>query len=731
MNKKNIMIFSPARSGSTLLSMIIGSNSRVTNFGESHWASSESLSRREDTTEKDWECRAHGGSCETVKSLSEELDYKNHFKTLSKFSKTDYILTSNKNRSHYLKTDYRDFENFVLLLYKPPEVWSGSYLDGKKMALPKDIGDASKVLLDKFYTYYEKHLEILESDEFLSNFFVVDYLRLVAEGAEYVKEICRFLQLDFEPDMMSFNTYLTSGHEDQHPIGGNRKTYLTLNKGQDDRYREDKNNIYFERKYLGFLSEENLKEIRLDPRYVTLERKLGIKSSAKILIEDGKDELLRKSVIYIATDRLFAGRMSLYGGYLKLPNAERMAKNGSLYKNAVATAGSTLMCHSSEWTGRYTSELHGDVPYNERVYHTPMEKLDTVFSDFIGRGFDSHILLVKKRPGKTYDSFSPIFNLWPEGANIVTIPDWDRPGGELLRRREQILKAKELVEESVESGRPAFVFVKCHGYHRPEFRANFLEYGNQTMITYDDLYNAEIDSAIGEVLDSYQYPEGACPTIWFGSDHGSWAGEFFRNHYGYHLHQEIIHVPLISSSGGGQIVEEIFSMKEVRRLITGEKAKLDEKYVFAETLYPGQINLNPDAGIFSMAKIMVRSGKYKYIYSMHGIEGDDAPCEELFDLDYDPLEKFNMAQAFQHKYKDVAREPKTGLVFNRITQRIHSDPKKAVKFEKFVPENIDGVSFKKEFQFSGWPEIYEKLIELRLKAKEYWENTGRGEHFHF
>ena len=160
MNKKNIMIFSPARSGSTLLSMIIGSNSRVTNFGESHWASSESLSRREDTTEKDWECRAHGGSCETVKSLSEELDYKNHFKTLSKFSKTDYILTSNKNRSHYLNTDYRDFENFVLLLYKPPEVWSGSYLDGKKMALPKDIGDASKVLLDKFYTYYEKHLEM-------------------------------------------------------------------------------------------------------------------------------------------------------------------------------------------------------------------------------------------------------------------------------------------------------------------------------------------------------------------------------------------------------------------------------------------------------------------------------------------------------------------------------------------------------------------------------------------
>ncbi len=729
--KKNIMIFSPARSGSTLISLIFGAHSKITNYGESHWASKESMSRNENTNESDWECRAHGVDCSVVSEISKSLRYENHLEVLSNHSDTEYILTSNKNQSHYLKMDYKETENYILLIYKPPEVWAGSYLDGKKMKIPDDPGEASLFLCEKFYQYYDRHLEILDKNEHMKNYFVVDYLRLVDEGEKYVREICDFLGIEFESQMMEFNTYLTSGDSNQHPIGGNRKTYVTLNKGKDDRYNKDENNIYFEKKYLGFLNKSHLETIRSDPRYSELVKKLKIKTSARILIEGEKDKLLSESVIFIATDRLYAGRMAAYGGYLKLPNIEKMVKNGRIYKNAISTAGSTLMCHSTEWSGRYPSELHGEVPYNERVYHTPMEKLDTVFTDFLERGFDAHIVLVKKRPGKTYDSFSPIFNLWPDELNIVTIPDWDRPGGELLRRKDQILMAEKLVNESVNSGRPAFVFVKCHGYHRPEFRAKYIDYADQTMITYDDLYNAEIDDAMGLMLDSYNYPDGACPDIWFASDHGSWAGENYRNHYGYHLHQEIVHVPLISSKGGGEVIDNVFSMKEVRRLLTGNSPNLEEEYIYAETLYPGQINLNPDSGIFSMAKIMVRKGKYKYIYSMHGIEGDSEPCEELFDLDYDPLEKFNMAQAFERGYKDVARVTKNGIPFNKITQRVHSDAKMARKFDKFIPDDIDGLSFKKEFQFSGWPEIHEILIELRGKAKDYWENTGRGEHFKF
>ena len=40
-----------------------------------------------------------------------------------------------------------------------------------------------------------------------------------------------------------------------------------------------------------------------------------------------------------------------------MPNIEKMVKFGTKYNNATATAGSTLMTHSSEWTGRYTADL--------------------------------------------------------------------------------------------------------------------------------------------------------------------------------------------------------------------------------------------------------------------------------------------------------------------------------------------------------------------------------------
>ena len=135
---------------------------------------------------------------------------------------------------------------------------------------------------------------------------------------------------------------------------------------------------------------------------------------------------MENSVVYIATDRLYAGRLRLHGGFNYMPNMERMAQYGTLYKNATATAGSTIMTHSSEWTGKYTALLHDGVPFKEREYLNFLPEQDSVFHDFLERGFDVHIVLVEnvaKKPTTTngkitafapgYDSFRPAWNLWP------------------------------------------------------------------------------------------------------------------------------------------------------------------------------------------------------------------------------------------------------------------------------------------------------------------------------
>ena len=132
---------------------------------------------------------------------------------------------------------------------------------------------------------------------------------------------------------------------------------------------------------------------------------------------------MNDSIVYIATDRLYAGRIRAYGGYNYMPNIEKLVKFGTKYNNATATAGSTLMTHSAEWTGRYTADLHGGIPHKERVYNTKMPAQETVFSDLISKGYNVYIVLVHKRPGKTYDSFKPVYNLWPKEAKIVKIPE--------------------------------------------------------------------------------------------------------------------------------------------------------------------------------------------------------------------------------------------------------------------------------------------------------------------
>ncbi len=87
--------------------------------------------------------------------------------------------------------------------------------------------------------------------------------------------------------------------------------------------------------------------------------------------------------MYIATDRLYAGRLRLHDGFNYMPSMERMAQYGTLYKNATATAGSTIMTHSSEWTGKYTADLHRGVPFKEREYLNFLPEQDSVFHDFI------------------------------------------------------------------------------------------------------------------------------------------------------------------------------------------------------------------------------------------------------------------------------------------------------------------------------------------------------------
>ncbi|MAS01677.1 MAG: hypothetical protein CMA42_05900, partial [Euryarchaeota archaeon] len=92
--------------------------------------------------------------------------------------------------------------------------------------------------------------------------------------------------------------------------------------------------------------------------------------------------------------------------------------------------------------------------------------------------------------------------------------------------------------------------------------------------------------------------------------------------------------------------------------------------------------------------------------------------------------KFNLAAAFSHTHKDVARPSEGGVPFHHVSSRLNTNLEKA-KHPGTLPEKYGGTKFKNSFQLSGWIEIRDIHLKLRAAAKKYWKETGRGDDFFF
>ena len=90
----------------------------------------------------------------------------------------------------------------------------------------------------------------------------------------------------------------------------------------------------------------------------------------------------------------------------------------------------------------------------------------------------------------------------------------------------------------------------------------------------------------------------------------------------------------------------------------------------------------------------------------------------------------NLAAAFTHIHKDVARPSEGGVPFHHVSSRLNSNVSKA-KNPDTLPKKIKEIEFKNNLALSGWHEVFDVHMKLRTEAKKYWERTGRGEQFVF
>ena len=265
-------------------------------------------------------------------------------------------------------------------------------------------------------------------------------------------------------------------------------------------------------------------------------------------------------VILIVADTLRRDYLSPYGSEEATPNLQRLADEGSVFSNAIASFHQTTMSMSSLFTGRTPSLETGDantiLPWTSRGWcgmarfaesdedSCIPQKLDTLAESLQQAGYETIGIQSNWFIFRPY-GYEQGFDTW------IEVGERERPKTQLTRQQLAQLRTGKLVNASVfealaqrESNR-FFLYVHYvdpHDYRiRPELRKNYAE-----GVRY-------LDRVVGELLDGLREQallENA--VVIFTSDHGEYLGKVddhplpaMPGHFGNPSFDSLLKIPLI------------------------------------------------------------------------------------------------------------------------------------------------------------------------------------------
>jgi len=408
------------------------------------------------------------------------------------------------------------------------------------------------------------------------------------------------------------------------------------------------------------------------------------------------------NIILITLDTTRADHLSAYGySRATTPNLDRLAGQGVLFENAIASSSWTLPSHASIFTGLLPHQHGADVGMALRP---EQQKLAEILR---ARGYETAQFSANWRvinelwgltdgfEGSPAYSFSIRHHMWSTQAGAMfaeTFSHWDYS---FLSERPS---AKTINQEGFgwldhHSQRPFFLFLNYLEPHKPYVVANSERrpYGDiswslakrtalmvgkldqpltpaeQAEMTngYDNCL-ASLDMHLGEFFQSLAgSPIWPNTVIIITSDHGEAIGDHGGVDHGWNVYRELIHVPLIVLGPGvpphlriRQAVEtrDIFAtvldlalggksgpwrQSSLRRFWTETPAPLDERVVSEISLFDGPSSM-----------ISLTTGEWEYIANFDG-------QTELYDWSKDPGETHNLAPLAE--YGQIVAELHTQL----------------------------------------------------------------------
>ena len=410
-----------------------------------------------------------------------------------------------------------------------------------------------------------------------------------------------------------------------------------------------------------------MKSLEVDPDLTSI-RSLNAKAGA----------LRGRSVIVVTLDTTRPDRLGCYGdpdiSDIDTPTIDRLAREGILFSNAVATAPATLPSHASIFTGLY--------PPNHGARSNGLEPLaedqQTLAEAFSSHGYDTAAFVSAFVLAERYGLAQGFTHYDDQLGEASTVGGYtERSANETTDRAIAWIKQAR--------SRPFFLWVHYfdphQGHNPPE------PFASQHAHPYDGEI-ASMDHELGRLLETVDAATRSEPLIVVTADHGEGLGEHGEWSHGFLAYESTLQIPLImhapNTIGRGQHfaqrVSQVDLMPTIGALFDLElQNPLDgvdllqpqdpNRVVFAEAVY-GQTSFG-----WAVLSVLYR-GSLKYI---HG------PDPELYDLDRDPLEDKNINRVRPRVVLELARElerlPGALELLHSTQDEADIDPAEAARLE--------------------------------------------------
>lgn len=321
-------------------------------------------------------------------------------------------------------------------------------------------------------------------------------------------------------------------------------------------------------------------------------------------------------IFIISKDALSKDALPTYNNkYWKTPNIDELAKNGTVFTRYYSASGSTWMAMSSIMAQRYTYQFE-----NRRTYSQVSQgEYPSIFDRLHSEGWECHVIW-NWDWHRDADIYSGEFG--SEETTIFHDMDVSQPCGSHHKNYSaKIERNDEVLRESLEK---IYSEIDSIDYTKKQFVFMHLPH----VIRGRRCYMDDID--IHDEIVGYIRKKVGDDSIYITSDHGHMNLKKGKTGYGFDVFEPVVNIPLITPRINNlKICDVLLSQINLWDIVIDKKIP-ENDFVLCDTAYYAQ----------PQRKLAVITKRYKYVFVK------EKKQEELYDLEWDPDENFNILKEY-------------------------------------------------------------------------------------